>query len=190
MADDPRSPERDLTRREALKLGTAATAAVVSLRVAGLSAAASTAQSAPAFFTADELAMVDELSELIVPTDSHSPGAKAAKVAAYIDTRLADAFDEQDRTTWRDGLTRVDALSQQAHGASFLKLGEADRVDVLARMAANEANPQTPEERFFVVLKRRVVDAYYSSSIGIHQEMDYQGNVYQAEFAGTDVSRG
>ena len=34
------------------------------------------------------------------------------------------------------------------------------------------------------------VDAYYSSSIGIHQEMDYKGNVFQAEFAGTDVSRG
>lgn len=56
-------------------------------------------------------------------------------------------------------------------------------------MAANEANPQTPDEKFFVTLKARVVDAYYSSSIGIHQEMDYKGNVYQAEFAGTDVSQ-
>jgi hypothetical protein len=189
MADDPRSPERDLTRREALKLGTAATVAV-SLGVTGVGAAAPAAQSAAAFFTANELAMVDELSELIVPTDGHSPGAKAAKVAAYIDARLADAFDEQDRTIWRDGLARVDALSQQAHGAPFLTLAGVDRVDVLTRMASNEASPQTPEERFFVTLKRRFVDAYYSSSIGIHQEMDYKGNVYQGEFAGTDVSGG
>lgn len=189
MAGNPRDPERDLTRREALKLGTAATVAV-SLGVTGVGAAAPAAQAPSAFFTASELAMVDELSELIVPTDSHSPGAKAAKVAADIDARLAEAFDAQDRATWRDGLARVDALAQQTHGAAFLTLAEADRVDVLTRMASNEAAPQTPEERFFVVLKRRVVDAYYSSSIGIHQEMDYKGNVFQAEFAGTDVSRG
>ena len=30
------------------------------------------------FFTPDEFAMVDELSELIIPTDDHSPGARAA----------------------------------------------------------------------------------------------------------------
>ena len=47
------------------------------------------------FFTRQELALVDELSEMIIPTDDHSPGARAAKVAAYIDARLAEAFDAQ-----------------------------------------------------------------------------------------------
>lgn len=125
MAGDARHPERDLTRRDAIKLGTAATVAM-SLGVAGVGAAAPATQSPATFFTADELAMVDELSELIVPTDSHSPGAKAAKVAAYIDARLAEAFDEQARTDWRDGLRRVNDLSQQAHGAPFLTLAETD----------------------------------------------------------------
>lgn len=32
------------------------------------------------------------LSELIIPTDEHSPGARAAKVAEYIDRRPADSF--------------------------------------------------------------------------------------------------
>ena len=46
---------------------------------------------------------------MIIPTDEHSPGARAAKVAAYIDFRLAEAWEEKDRTDWRDGLKRVDA---------------------------------------------------------------------------------
>ena len=54
--------------------------------------------------------MVDELSELIIPTDEHSPGARAAKVAGYIDFRLADAWDAQERTDWREGLKRIDAV--------------------------------------------------------------------------------
>ena len=40
---------------------------------------------AGAFFTPEELALVDELSEMIIPADAHSPGARAARVAAYID---------------------------------------------------------------------------------------------------------
>ena len=55
---------------------------------------------APAtFFTRQELALVDELTEMIIPADEHSPGARAAKVAAYIDARLAEALDAKDRTT-------------------------------------------------------------------------------------------
>ena len=30
--------------------------------------------------------------------------------------------------------------------------------------------------------------AYYTSEIGIKQDMDYKGNSYLAEFVGTDVS--
>ena len=33
---------------------------------------------------------------MIIPADDHSPGARAAKVAAYIDARLAEALDETD----------------------------------------------------------------------------------------------
>ncbi len=90
--------------------------------------AAQAQQSAAAtFFTPDEFALVDELSEMIIPTDAHSPGARAAKVAAFIDARLAEAWDEKDRTDWRDGLTLVDRLSHgDAHGKPFMK-ASADR---------------------------------------------------------------
>ena len=33
-----------------------------------------------------------------------------------------------------------------------------------------------------------MVQAYYTSEIGIKQELEYKGNTYQAEFAGVDVS--
>jgi hypothetical protein len=55
-------------------------------------------------------------------------------------------------------------------------------------MAANESQPKTPDELFFVELKSRVVQAYYTSEIGIKQEMEYKGNSYLAEFVGVDVS--
>ena len=175
----------ELTRREALALGAAATVAVSIASTESLAG-----QRAPAtFFTRQELALADELAEMIIPADEHSPGARAAKVAAYIDARLAEAFDAADRTTWRDGLKLIEQLSRQVTGQPFLDATAAERLALLERIAANEGKPEKPEEHFFKELKSRVVDAYYTSEIGIKQELEYRGNTYQAEFAGMDVSK-
>jgi hypothetical protein len=174
-------------RRDLIKLGTAATLAVSLRATAPLAAQAAT--SAPrTFFTPEELALVDELSELIIPTDAHSPGARAARVAAYIDSRLAEAWEEQDRIDWRDGLKGVDQLARDSGGKTFMQSSGEQRIAVLTRMAQNEKEPKQPEELFFAKLKARVVDAYYTSEIGIKQEMEYKGNSYLTEFVGTDVS--
>jgi len=182
MADNP---EVDLTRRDLIKAGVAATVGV-SLTIRDTVAAQ---LAAPAgFFTSGELALTEELAELIIPTDDHSPGAKAAAVAPYINSQLAEAFDDADRVTWREGLLHVDQLSQNMHGVPFLQSAPEQRVAVLTRMAANEASPKLPEEKFFAELKSRVVQAYYTSEIGIKQELEYKGNPYLPEFVGTDVS--
>jgi hypothetical protein len=176
--------DNDLTRRDLIKLGAAATLAA-SLGVSEPLAAESRAQ---AFFTPEEFALVDELSEMIIPTDSHSPGARAAKVAAYIDARLNEAWEETVKVKWREGLTLVERLSQEANGRPFLQAAAEERLALLTRMAQNERTPKTPEELFFAELKSRVVSAYYTSEIGIQQDMEYKGNSYLAEFVGADVS--
>src|ERR1051326_4076749 len=51
-------------------------------------------KSAARFFTPAQHRLVDELCETIIPADSHSGGAKAARVADYIDKFLAQSFDE------------------------------------------------------------------------------------------------
>jgi hypothetical protein len=183
--------DADLGRRDLIKLGAVATVAA-SLGVGDALAAQSTAGAATAapatFFTPAELSMVDELSELIIPADEHSPGARAARVAAYIDSRLASAWDAQERTDWREGLQRINRLSQQTHGKPFMQASADQKVAVLTAIARNEKAPRRPEEVFFGTLKSRVVNAYYTSEIGIKQELEYKGNSYLAEFAGEDVS--
>jgi len=176
--------DNELTRRDVIKLGAAVTVA------ASLGVAHVEAQARPGgFLTETEFATLDELSEMIIPTDAQSPGARAAKVAAFIDARLAEAWDEKDRTDWRAGLDVVERLSQEMHGAPFMKASSEQRVAVLTRMAQNEGKAQKPEELFFKELKERVIQAYYTSEIGIKQDMEYKGNVPLPEFVGYDVSK-
>jgi hypothetical protein len=182
----------DLTRRELIKVGAAATlgASIAAGEVLASQPPSAGSPAAPAqvFFTPEEFAMVDELSELIIPADDHSPGARAARVAAYIDARLAEAWDEKERTDWREGLRLIEQLSRESGGKPFMQSSAEQRIAVLTRIARNEDAPQTPQQLFFARMKRRVVHAYYTSAIGIKQEMEYKGNSYLAEFVGVDVS--
>ncbi|HKS40962.1 MAG TPA: gluconate 2-dehydrogenase subunit 3 family protein [Blastocatellia bacterium] len=185
--------ETELTRREIIKL---AAGAVVAAPIVGLAkaqagivdAASASQNKAPLFFTPKEFALADELTELIIPTDDHSPGARAAEVTAYIDKRLAESFEEEPKKSWREGLKLIDSLSQESFGRAFLEATPEQRIELLKRISKNERDPKQPEEIFFKELKNSTVRAYYTSKIGIHAEMQYKGNVSLKEFVGFDAN--
>ena len=185
MTDAPKHLE-SLSRREMI----AATAAALVTPL--LQAGAVTTQPAVGvpgkFLTAVEYALLDELTELIIPADEHSPGARAAGVAGYIDGRLAESLEPDWQARWRSGLQAVEGLSRELNGKPLLEATPDRRVAVLARMAAGESDPKTPAEHFFKELKGWTVRGYYTSKIGIHLDQEYKGNVYQrGEFAGYDA---
>jgi len=171
-----------LTRREMIE-ATAAGAAAMALPLVKLPLPLGT----PRFFTAAEFAVVDELSDMIIPADQQSGGARAAGVAAYIDARLAESFEPEAPAHWRAGLKAVEDLSHELNGKGFMESTAEQRLAVLTRMAAAESEPKVPVERFFREIKGSTMRAYYSSKIGIHDDQGYKGNVYQmGEFAGFD----
>ena len=171
----------DLNRRELFKALTGgALAATLQLPAAE--------PNAPLFFSKDEFALLNTLTEIIIPTDNHSPGAREAGVAAYIDRRVAEAFLAKEKDEWRDGLAAINTVSQQMFQGSFDKITPQQQADVLAKLVKNERNPQTEPEKFFAQLKQTTAFAYYSSRIGIHQEIEYKGNIILDKFVGFDAS--
>jgi len=169
----------EINRRDLIKLGAGAALA------APAAAFATTGRSE--FFTPGEFATLDELTEILIPADSHSPGARAAKVAAYIDRSVAQAFENKERDDWRSGLKLVEELSHKMNHRAFMESTPGERVAIVAVMAKNETHPKTPEEVFFGKLKHATVWAYYTSEIGIHQEMEYKGNVMLQQFVGYEL---
>lgn len=143
----------------------------------------------PKFFTPAEFALVDEMSDMIIPTDQQSGGARAAGVAIYIDGRLAEAFEKDEPQRWRSGLKAVEALSQEMHAKTFMASTPEQRLALLTRLAAAESDPKTDAEKFFGQIKGATIRAYYTSKIGIHDDQQYKGNVIQpGEYAGYDAT--
>jgi len=126
------------------------------------------------FFRPDENMLLDALMEMIIPADAHSPGARAAKVSLFADWMVSHdpAATQQE---WRTGLQRI---NEEARNTSL--------VDALAKAAAGEAHPESDLHRFFVRLKQMTVDGYYTSEIGLHQDLEYKGNDHLTSFPGCD----
>lgn len=186
-----------LSRRDALKGLTVGAGVIASLPVLGSTAAAQdhqhthtatqTAASARPqplkFFTPEENRTVIEMSERIIPADDSSPGAKAARVNEYIDLIVSESPDTV-KQTWREGLAAVNKMSGDKFSKPFADASAEQQVELLKAISKNERSPQTVEEKFFRTIKNATIDGYYTTEIGIKQELKYKGNSYLKEFVG------
>ena len=143
-------------------------------------------KSATRFFTRAEYTLIEELSETIIPADSHSGGAKAAKVADFIEQTLGESTDDQQKAIWREGLRLMESMSQHYNGKSFVNASAEEKIAVLKVLSDNEQLTELPEVQLFRELKRLTVRGYYTSKIGIHDELEYKGNRILMEYVGCD----
>ena len=135
------------------------------------------------YFRPEQLSTLESLTETIIPADEHSPGAKEARVVEYIDTIVADAPDTVKRL-WDTGLVLANNMARNSFGRPYNECSAPEQIAIMSELAGNEDGRDTPEEKFFAVLKRATIDGYYTSKIGIHEDLQYQGNAALSEFPG------
>jgi len=135
------------------------------------------------FFTAAEMTSIALMTDLIIPTDEQSPGAKDAGVPAFIDLMVSESSVET-KNLWHNGLAAIDEFCKKEFGNTFATLTSEQQVAVLRLISRNEYQPRRIEERLFIAIKGLTVDGYYTSELGIHQELRYKGNAYLKDFSG------
>jgi len=135
------------------------------------------------FLTPAQYSTIDRFVEILIPADDHSPGAHDARVADYIDLLLSES-DGQTQGEWTAGAAALDEESRRRFQAAFDHLIPAQAVELVTDMSRNERAPSTVLERFFVATKDAAIRGYYTSEIGIHQDLTYKGNRFLREFVG------
>ena len=129
------------------------------------------------FFTSQQRETIEALSELIIPT-TDTPGAITAGVPEFIELIVAEWYDTEDRERFMLGLTEVDERTQALAGVVFSQSEADTQTEILsaletegqARIMSEEDAP-TP---FFQQFRGLVLSGYYSSEIGLRQELLYQ----------------
>jgi hypothetical protein len=142
-------------------------------------------------FTAADVALLDEIAETILPETS-TPGAKAARAGAFMALMVTDAYTEQNRLVFREGLTALDAACRAAHGAGFMQATQVQRIALLemldraqrtetleredtprSRAPAAEAALDDAPRHYFRMMKELALLAYFTSEVGYTRALRY-----------------
>jgi glucoside 3-dehydrogenase (cytochrome c) hitch-hiker subunit len=143
----------------------------------------------PKVFTARQNEMVVALTELIIP-ETTTPGAKATLVNRFIDAVLQQA-STTERESFVRGLSWMDERSKTLFGKDFLAATAAEQTALLTRLAkeggasAVEADDR-PGADFFQAIKAMTISGYYTTEVGLHQELGDDGQLAMAEFRGCE----
>ena len=146
--------------------------------------AAEAAPWAPKVFDAHQNETVVVLSELIIP-QTDTPGAKAAKVNEFVDLVLSDA-SESDRKQFLKGLAWMDARSQELFGTDLASAAPEQQTALLTILASpkNKAFEDQVGIEFFNAIKGLTITGYYTSEIGMKQELGDDGQLFFLEYPG------
>lgn len=137
----------------------------------------------PKALTAHEYATVEHLGELIIPADEHSPGAREAGAAEFIDFLCNAAGQMKD--IWTGGVLWLDEQMKHRHqGKAFVECAPAQQTAMLDLIAwrKNRSPELNAGIDFFAFCRRLVADAYYTSPIGF-KEVGYMGNGAMSSFS-------
>ena len=166
-----------MDRRELLKLITLATGAAL-IGSETLITACTRPRETPsgsANFTSDDIALLDEVAETIIPR-TDTPGAKDAHVGKFMTVMVDDCYYEADTATFMAGIAALGAMAEERHGKGFMDLSAEERTAMLTDLDAEARAYQVPEggtRHYFTMMKQLTLLGYYTSEPGMMEELQY-----------------
>lgn len=183
-----------MERRDILKLITAATGvAMVGADAFAWDKAPEATSAKDAGFTAEDISLLNEIGETIIPA-TDSPGAKAANVGATMVGLVADCYTPPEQAEFRQGLKAIDVESKAAFGKPFLLLSATQRHELLTKLdttAKEQDNKvglgwavhQRPSHRsmedkgpvphYFTLMKQLTLFSFFTSEVGATKALRY-----------------
>jgi hypothetical protein len=125
-----------------------------------------------AAFTAADVALLDEIAETILPETS-TPGAKAAKVGAFMALMVSEAYDDRARQVFQQGLRQLDEACRTASGVAFMQASAAQRLSVVQALDREQHAVKGEPAHYFRQMKELTLLGYFTSEIGCTRAMRY-----------------
>jgi hypothetical protein len=128
-------------------------------------------------FSADDIALLDEIGETIIPA-TDTPGAKAAKIGAFMVMMVADCYDDGQHAAFKAGLPAINAASQARFGRDFLAASPAQRTELLTTLDGEQRHHQSAKApdvpaHYFRMMKQLTLLGFFNSEAGATQALHY-----------------
>jgi len=132
----------------------------------------------PLLLSDDDLRLLDEVSETILPATPAMPGAKDAHVAAYMKTIVTDCYNEEEQKIFTKGLTQLNDFCKQKQGNDFLRLTADQRHEALVALdqeATRHGQQKKADDpnHYFTMIKQLTIWGFFSSEPGATKTLRY-----------------
>lgn len=133
--------------------------------------------SAKPLFAATDAAYLDEIAETIIPA-TDTPGAKAAKVGAFMTVMVTDCYPEADQKVFIDGMKKLEEASKKKNNKSFIDSSTEERkallidIDKEAKDYMASKKNEDPKH-YFRMMKELTLLGYFTSEPGATQALRY-----------------
>jgi hypothetical protein len=130
-----------------------------------------------AAFTPADISFLDEVADTILPA-TKSPGAKAAKVGAFMTVMVNDCYEEKDQKIYHEGIGKLNEACIKANGKSFMESSPEKRTTFLTALdkeAKDYMKSKKPEDpaHYFTMMKQLTLFGYFTSKEGATQALRY-----------------
>ena len=120
--------------------------------------------------TVDDVPLLNEIAETIIPANGSSPGAKDAKVGEFLVGYVADCYSEKDQQLFIGGLNKINSASKEKYGNTFLKLDAKQKHELLS---AIDSEAKKEKGHYFSMMKDATLFAWSTSEIGATKGLRY-----------------
>jgi gluconate 2-dehydrogenase gamma chain len=130
---------------------------------------------APKFFTANEMATITILGDIIIPKDDVSGSASDAKVPDFIEFIVKDMPEHQ--TPMKGGLRWLDMQCLTRYEKAFKDCSTTQQMEMVDQIAwPKKAKPEMRQGvSFFNLMRNLTATGFYTSEIGV-KDVGYMGN--------------
>lgn len=128
-------------------------------------------------FSQEDIAYLDEIAETIIP-QTDTPGAKAAKVGAFMTVMVKDCYEESDQRIFREGMEKINDAAEKKFDKGFMQLAPQQRHELLVQID-NEQKEQSKNKKaddanhYFRLMKELTLLGYFTSEPGATQALRY-----------------
>ncbi len=128
------------------------------------------------FFTAEEMATITILGDIIIPKDETSGSASDAKVPAFIEFIVKDMPEHQ--IPMRGGLRWLDMQCLTRYEKAFKDCSQQQRIEIVDEIAwPAKAKPEMSQGvAFFSLMRNLTASGFYTTEFG-GKDIGYMGNV-------------
>jgi len=139
----------------------------------------------------NQVNLLNEMGETILPTTAKSKGGKAANVGALINVIITDCYKKNEQTIVLTGLDKVNIAALKSLRKPFLTAGKLERHKFLTKLDQEAYDHQKEkrakdseikksdsksiptENHYFINIKQLILWAYFNSEIGATEALRF-----------------